>query len=60
VAQNTVSAGSSFFNGKLNTNKIGLAGHSQGGGGVAILTSNNTALTNIAGVVSFNPFFIQF
>ena len=51
VNQNTVSG--SIFNGKLNTSKIGLAGHSQGGG-VAIMTGN--AAFNIVGVVAFNPY----
>jgi len=51
VAQNTTSG--SIFNGKLNTSKIGLAGHSQGGG-VAIMAGN--AAFNIVGVVSFNPY----
>lgn len=51
VNQNTVSG--SIFNGKLNTSKIGLSGHSQGGG-VAIMTGN--AAFNIVGVVSFNPY----
>jgi predicted dienelactone hydrolase len=51
VKQNTVSG--SVFNGKLNTNKIGLSGHSQGGG-VAIMAGN--AAYNIVGVIGMNPY----
>ena len=51
INQNTV-AGSVFY-GKLNTAKIGLSGHSQGGG-VAIMSGNSAY--NIVGTIAMNPY----
>ena len=51
VKQNIVSG--SVFKGKLNTSKVGLSGHSQGGG-VAIMAGN--AAYNIVGTVAMNAY----
>jgi len=51
VQQNTTNG--SIFKGILNTSRVGLSGHSQGGG-VAIMAGNSAY--NIVGVVAMNPY----
>ncbi len=54
VDQNTTSG--SEYEGVINTNKIGLAGHSQGGGAVMKAGDGEPNGFNITGVIAMNPY----